>query len=222
MPYLKPFLKVNVHGRFGSSTGVEEWSTGFHVSITSGTPDATAFLETISVPISTFWSSGVVGGSVNYLTELTAAVIGTDGKYLGGAAQATKRRTYTTPVASAGTVVAPWPTSCVLSLRVQSLGRGPTSHGRMYWPMPAMAVTPATGRWPAATTDAIAAAAKTMFQAINAAAVTSFGTGARIVNVSKVGGGGEAGVDMVLVGNRPDHQERRENAAAEIYSVQTF
>ena len=219
MAYLSPFLRVRINGVFGSATGVEQWSTGFKLHLVGGSTDATPFLESIAPAVSTFFGGTALKAGVNtFLTELTGAVIGTDGKYLGGATQATKRHTYGTPVSGAYLGVHDWPFSTVLSLRSSVLGRGPGSHGRMYWPSVGQQVDTNTGRFAAATTATLKDAAVTLLQAINAAGEATFGAGNVIVNASPVGAGHRAVVNRVLVGNRPDHIERRENAVAEAYS----
>jgi len=92
----------------------------------------------------------------------------------------------------------------------------------MYWPACAVAIAPTTGRYSTATIDIISQGAKTLLQAINSQAASSFGSGSRVVNTSKVGAGRMAAVDRVLIGNRPDHQERRENSIPEAYFSQSF
>jgi hypothetical protein len=155
-------------------------------------------------------------GATCFLTELHGAVIGTDGKYVGGALQATKIYTYPTPVAGDGSPAHPWPTATVMSLRVTSRTRGPGSHGRVYYPTLAAIVASATGRYQ--STGFIGDSFKTLLNSLNVLAKTHFGPGVCVVNISPVGSGVIAAVNQLQVGNRPDHQERRENAAAESYA----
>lgn len=223
MAYPEPFARITVLGHFGTATGPEIWTTNFKVGYGGGTTDPTPFLPAIASAIQSFWvSSALNSGSAAFLTELHGAIIGTDGKYLGGATQSTKVYTYGAPVAGTGSGSQPWPTSCVLSLRSSTRGRGPGSHGRMYWPCLATQPAPTTGRYTGATTSAIATAAKTMINAINSAAVATFGPGARVVLASPVREGFMANVDKLLVGDKPDHIERRENATPEAYSTVTL
>lgn len=222
MPYPTPFIRLRINGVFGTPTGTEEWSTGCKIHLGAGTTDPTPFLEAVAPAVSAFFTSTALkSGSTTYLTELTGAVIGTDGKYVGGAAQATRIYTYPTPVSGNGTAIHDWAFACVLSLRTTVLGRGPGSHGRMYWPALAQLVATNDGRFTSSNTDSIRTAAVTLLQGINTAGNASFGSGSVVVNTSPVGSGVRAVVDRVLVGNRPDHIEKRENAVSEAYSVGT-
>lgn len=219
MPYPTPFVRLTIIGHFGAANGAEVWSTNCKIDLSGGTTDPTDFLVDVATDIATFWGSTALNsGSLNYLTELHGAVIGTDGKYVGGAAQATKIFTYVAPVAGSGSNVASWATATVLSLRSSTLGRGPGSHGRMYWPSPAQVVSQLNGRYTPTVTANLAAAAKTMFLGINAAAAANFGSGSSVINSSPVGAGVKTDVDRILVGDKPDHIERRENATPELYA----
>lgn len=223
MAYPEPFVRVTAFGRFGTATGSETWSTNFKVGHLTDTTNVAGFLPAIANAIKPFHTNGILAsGTATFLTELHGAVIGTDGKYVGGDAQATTIYTYPTPAAGGSVGQMPWPTACVLSLRVSSLSRGIASHGRCFWPAVGSVAGSATGRFTQTYTDGVAAAAKTMFDTVNTQAVATFGPGARVINSSPRGAGRQATVTTILVGNRPDHQERRENATVEAYSSVTL
>lgn len=218
MAYVQPFVLLTIFGRFGGANGAETWSTSCKISNLSDATDPTEFLPAVQPAISAFHASPNLNvGSQVYLTELHGAVIGTDGKYVGGDKQATKVYTLPTPTQGAGNTNLPWPTSVVLSLRVSGQNRGRGSHGRMYWPCTGIGLLPTTGRISGGTPQVIANEAATMLKAINTAAVAAFGPGTCVVNTSRLGSGVMNRVDRVLVGDRPDHQERRENDRVELY-----
>lgn len=217
MPYPTPFIRVTIFGRMGSATSAETWSTSFKLGGLADTTDPTDYLADIASDVRGFHvNTNVASGTRTYLTELHGAVIGTDGKYVGGALQATKIYTYPTADAGVGSGSLPWPTAQVLSLRVTSRTRGPASHGRMYWPAVGQTIGLTDGRF--TPMGAVAAAAGVLLTALNVKAKTAFGPGVSVVNTSPRGTGVMAAVNQVLVGNRPDHQERRENAFAEAYA----
>lgn len=221
MAYPDPFIRITAFGRLGSPTSAETWSASFKLGYMSDTTDPTTFLEAIAPAFSTFHASNNVGAGPNtFLTELHGAVIGTDGHYVGGATQATKIHMYGTPVAGAGSGALPWPTAAVISLRVTGRTRGPASHGRMYWPACGLQVDSTTGKFFAMNNAATAAQA--LLNQANSLAKTHFGPGTCIINTSKVGSGTQAAVNQILVGDRPDHQERRENAFKENYVTRSI
>jgi len=174
------------------------------------------FLENVATPISTFHGGQIAAGTTCFLTELTAAYIGKDGKYVGGAAQNTTRRKYGTPVAGAGAAQFPWSQALVLSLRtVLSRGRG--SNGRVYWPATGMSIQGATGLIGTAQIDPTADDAKVLLDALNSAAKAAMpGTGGLSV-MSNVGTGISATVTSVRLGRKLDRQERREKRLSEAY-----
>lgn len=223
MGYEREHILLRINGHFGSSASpLDFWSVGLRLATVGGTPPQTsnlvAFLETISSPIQAFHTSVPVGvGSNCYLSELTAAHIGLDGKYASAFAE-TVRRPYTTPVAGNGTAVNPWNVAHVISLRTQKK-RGLASNGRIYYP--ALATTPAaaTGRLTAGVVAGRIDQAKVMFDAINVAAqaasnglriyVLSFGS--KNPDTGGHGPGWSAVVTDIRGDQRLDTQERREN-----------
>jgi hypothetical protein len=225
LPYSTPFVKVNIEGHFGGSatTPVEKWSAGFHVANAAGIATSQGALLTyftaLATPATTFFQTTNTGTGTNtWLTSISGALIGVDGKYALGKLQSTTRYTLPTPAVGVGGIVSPWPTACVLSLRSVIL-RGPGSHGRMYWPTPALSPTAATGIYNAANVNAIATAAQTFFNAVNTASSTAFGSGSYVSNVSPIGLGAQATIVNVNVGFKPDHMESRESSLLEAYVI---
>jgi hypothetical protein len=223
VPYSTPFVKVNVLGHFGinGATATERWQTGFHVANIGGISTSPAslltFLTAIDPFIATFHSHVNLWASSNsFYDGLNAALIGVDGKYALGSLQPTTIFTRGTPSPGAGTCVNPWATAMVLSLRSAIL-RGPASHGRMYWPQLGTLVTPGLGTWPSSVQNAMATAGQTMFNSINTACATAFGTGSNVSLVSNIGFGSQSPVINVGVGAKPDHMESRERTLQELH-----
>jgi hypothetical protein len=225
LPYARTFVKVRINGHFGPSStppGGEQWSTGFNISSVGGGSfdpvNLLAFLTAIDPLVATFHGSTTTAASTTcYYDQLTAAYIGTDGKYVLGSLQPTTVFNRATPIAGVGTGNGPWSQACVLTLRSLRL-RGPASHGRMYWPAPAMVVTPNTGLITSATVTGVVGNARTMLNAINVQAAAKFGTGSNVALVSQVGGGVESTVTSVGVGSRLDSMESRERNLLEAHS----
>lgn len=219
MTYSSPYVYLRVLGHFGSSgTDKKEiWGVGMKIPFPlPGPSEATlsAFLETCAVPISAYHSNSSVGaGNRAFLTELTGAFIGTDGKYVGGGLQSTQHYVLT-PLAGAGTSVYNFTTACVLSLRTDK-ARGYASNGRIYWPAMALAIDTTSGMF--SNTTQVAIAAKTMLDGINGAAGSILGSGRQLAVMSNVGAGEHAFVRSVRVGSKQDRQERREKQIVELY-----
>ena len=126
-----------------------------------------------------------------------------------------RQYTYPTPVPGGGVPKMPWSTACVLSLRNTARTRGPGSHGRIYWPYLGGTCSSTTGRFVSQTV--FAGNAAVMLNTLNTLAKTHLGPGVSLSNMSKVGSGVQVAVNQVLVGDRPDSQERRENASGDVY-----
>jgi hypothetical protein len=225
LAYSTPFVKVNIEGHFGSSATVpiEKWNAGFHVANPAGIATSQGALLTyftaLAAPATTFFQTTNTGTGTNtWLTAISGALIGVDGKYALGKLQSTTRYTLPTPAVGVGGIVSPWATSTVLSLRSIIL-RGPGSHGRMYWPSPGLSPTATTGAFNATNVNAIATAAQTFFNSVNTASTTAFGSGSYVSNVSNIGLGSQATVINVYVGQKPDHMESRESGIAEAYVI---
>ena len=221
MTYSSNFVYTTINGVFQpSATVLETWKVGFKIPLSSAPSGAqlAAYLAAIETPISTFHSFGnVKAGITAKFTFLTAAHIGTDGKYTGGGAQTTTVRTLATPVAGSGTTQTPFSQAVVLSLRTQ-FARGLASHGRMYWPFTGQVMS-ADGLMATTQAQSIADSAKTMLDAINGAAAAQLSTTNKVSIMSNVGSGQLAPVIKVLVGVKADRQERREKSQLENYQT---
>lgn len=226
MVYSRQHTLIRAIGHFGASASdvQDEWSVGMRLAIPGGTGHPagpyTTLLESIATPIQTFHAANSTGAGFScFLDELTAALIGVDGKYPAGAV--TDHRLYGTPVSGGGgTNVLPWESALVISLRTAN-ARGYASNGRIYWPCGGLAPGGTTGRVADAAVQSRVNGAKTMFDAINTAANT-FATGLRLCVMSSVGLGTTAAVTRVRSDGRIDSIERRENNMPSVYLQATL
>lgn len=221
MPYAEPYLYLRALGVFGAAatSPVESWGVGFkfrHPEAPPSSASLSAFLETASVPLANFHISAVRAGANCFLTELTAAMIGTDGKYLGGGTQQTRHYFYGSPPVGISTSSAPWTQALVLSLRTQ-ISRGPGSNGRIYYPAPALTVDGPTGTLTTTQVNGILPAAKALLDGLNSAKQATMPSTGGLAVMSNVGTGVAATVTAVRIGRRLDRQERRENDVSEGY-----
>lgn len=228
MSYALPFVKVTVEGHFGTSSTniVEQWRAGFHLTknggVIGGTSELTAFLTALITPTITFHNtSALASGTTTWIDAVSAAYIGTDGKYALGSLQSTTRVPLGTPSAGVGTQFAPFSQAMVLSLR-SLLTRGPASHGRIYWPATALTVTSGTGVISSATVTAIRTAALTYLNAINTLASSNFGSGTNVGLVSNKGSGFQSPVTRVGIGQKMDSMESRERDIPEAHIFGTL
>lgn len=226
MSYAEPFVQLRILGTFGASGSAigEIWQAGVKLRNPGTAPSAAnlaAFLAACETPIETFHAHPAHTIGTNcFLQELTAAYIGTDGLYVGGASQQTTRRV-TGPTPGNTTTLWPWTQALVISLRTL-LTRGPGSNGRVYYPFTGHGIEGSDGRLEASAAQAFANGAKAMLDGINDAAETNLpGTGGVSV-MSKVGSGIAATVTSVRVGRRLDRQERRENDLLEDWRSATL
>lgn len=225
MPYSRPFVKIRIQGTLGASAlaPVENWSTGFNIIPTGGgstdPANLLAYLTSIQGAVSTFHAAANAKvGSSCWLTKLTAAYIGVDGKYVLGSLQPTTVYTYGTPVAGNGTVIHSFSTALVTSLRSLRL-RGPASHGRMYYPATAMTVQSTDGTVSSASLALYVPLVKTLIDAANSSAASVLGTGSRVSLVSKVGSGADAVVTSIMVDQKLDQMESRERSVVSAYTT---
>lgn len=222
MTYSSPFVYTRILGTLGNvSTGVEQWGVGFKIPLGVAPSPATltAFLQTISPAVVTFHTGSPIAVGTNvYAKQLTAAYIGTNGRYVGGGTQATTIYDIPSTPAGAGTPTQPFSTAMVISLRTQ-FSRGLASNGRIYYPSLGSAVTATTGLWVSTVGTAWASAAKTLLDNINAAAASILNTSNRVSVMSNVGAGQTAPVTSIRCGLKPDRQERREKRLGENYQT---
>lgn len=222
MPFPVPYTYFTMRGSFGLTAGseIETWQVGFKIPALGGNPSAAQladFLADMETPARTFHAITEVGaGNITHLKALTAAVIGTDGKYTGGGSQVTTERLLSPALGGAGVAVMPYQIASVYSLRTNIL-RGPASHGRFYYPCLSRTWDGGSDLWNATQVQSAATAAVTLIKAINDQADGNLGLNGGVCVMSSVGSGRLAAVEKVLVGRRPDTQRRRVRNVAEDY-----
>lgn len=221
MAYTSNHILTTIEGTFSSTDKADIWRTTFKIPVLGFSVPTDEVLEgwldDISGTISGYFTAGVVlAGSAAKLTGLSAAVVGVDGKYLGGGEQPTTRYSYSTPPVGQGTTQQSWATSLCVSFQT-TRARGRASRGRMYWP--ATGQQPGTdGLLPVAQQTSIIAQAVGLVNNLNSRAATNFGSGtARIAVMSELGSGTTSYVTAVSVGRKLDHQERREGELSEAH-----
>lgn len=222
MAFAREHLLLRAIGTFGLSANTknEEWTAGMRIMVgASGFTEANKaiFLESVATPFSTFHSgSDVSAHTTSWLTALSAAYIGTDGKYVGGAAQETTIRPYGSPSAGVGATAASWDQCRTFTLRTDR-GRGRAHVGRFFWPC-ALALSN-DGRWTAIQSQDAAGAAKLLLDAVNNAAESVWPEAQGVYVFSKIAGDEEP-VTRVEVGRAPDTQRRRTRSLLEEYQGQ--
>lgn len=216
MVYSASHLQVRVLGRFGSpAPGVEQWSTGFRAFMFSpaSEADVAGALADLVTPFQTFFQL-IPASSVCYMDELTGAIIGPDGKYVGGGTQATVRQDLGGPQ-GVGTALHPLATSLALSLGTD-LARGRGSKGRMFWPALSAALSFPEGTYTSGQAG-LATAFATFIEECNTAIQADDRPFGPIGVFSNLGTGTASPVTHIRVGRRVDAQERRERRIAEAY-----
>lgn len=223
MVYASPFLLTTVEGIFGAvATPTEIWRCTWKIRLPNGVGVDTglilSYLTAISDDVATFHalSGGIGAGSDCRIASLAGAIVGVDGKYLGGADQPTTRYTYPTPPTGTGAIHMPLSTACCVTLRTDLL-RGRGSHGRFYWPAGAMTLDAPTMTIGATRRQTIANGAKTMLDQVNDESTSRWGDFARVSVMSNLGSGTTGTVLRAEVGARLDSQERREASIPEAY-----
>lgn len=223
MVYPNNFVQVTIEGVFGTvNSPYDIWRTGFKVDAQSGQFDPaslSAFLVNIQSDITAFHTDPICGsGNLSVITALSAALIGPDGRYVGGDTQETTRLDFASDaIVGAGSSTKALSSACVLTLR-SALARGRASVGRMFWPALALPLTGSGQQVLGSTAQAISLNAATMLNSINATAINEFGTGiAQVTNLSRLGTGVKAPVVRIEVGTRIDMQLRRSNSLPEVY-----
>jgi hypothetical protein len=228
MTFTVPFLQVNVEGQFGSGAGVEFWRVGFKLPINApGTPPSTAeivaYLTAIRAPITTYHSGPAACSNQTYVTAVSGASVGTDGKYLGGGAQQTTRVLMAAPVAgNVSAVSAPYSQAMCITLQA-ALARGRASKGRLYWPATGVSVDAGTGLVADANRNVMATGARVMIDALNSLSDTNLGANiGHIAVMSELGSGTTSTVIGISIGRKPDRQERREKNLSESHNYLTL
>jgi len=196
----------------------EIWGVGLRIFIGATAlveADKAEFLAAVKTAASAFHNSAVnKAPSSCWLTKLTAAYIGMDGKYVGGAAQPTTEDLYTTPLNGGGDPTMPFSHARVYTLRTdQERGRG--SVGRIYYPSGWK--VDSSGLWTAAECQQAADAFRTYVDAINTAARSVWSPASAVSVFSGMGTGEIGEVLTVQVGRAPDTQRRRDSSLPESY-----
>lgn len=224
MPFASPFVLTTCEGIFGTvTTPAEIWRCTWKIAVPNGTPvdldKLDQYVNDIQAAVAAFHVStnGAPNASDNAkLVSLAAALVGPDGKYLGGANQPTTRFTYATPVSGTGTQTHPLSTAICVTLR-SNLLRGRAHAGRFYWPALAAVANAPNGTVLSAYQSGLATKAKTLLDNVNVAAETQWGDFANVSVMSNLGTGTTGTVERVEVGARLDSQERRERSIPEAY-----
>lgn len=220
MAYTQPFVLTTVEGHFGTTTVVNDiWRATWKIPVPAGDIPAggeiLAYLTAVSTPVLSFHTNTTLNtGTFTFLDSIAGAVIGTDGKYLGGGAQGTVRYTYGTPQAGSASSVHSQSAAMCVSMRT-SLARGRASRGRFYWPTRAILLSSADGLLSPANQTFLIGSAKTLIDAINGASNTHLGVTSYVSVMSNLGAGTTATVGSVSIGRKLDHMESREGKLSE-------
>lgn len=221
MAYGSTHILVRANGHFGTSGSASDyWSTGLRFGI-PGTDvvydeaKLQTFVQACFTAATTFHADVTsVVGTACWLDNCSAARIGLNGKY-NPSTQVTK---FSTGGASAGTgtVVLPWNSALVVSLRTPN-PRGPASNGRSYWPMLAGAIIGTTGRISSSVVSNRLANFRTMLNSMNTAA-NVYDPGMKVRVFSNIGLGSAATVTGIRSDDRVDSIERRENQIPSVWT----
>lgn len=210
--YASPFVLTTVEGNFGTAPILEQWRATWKIPVPSGAvPNGAAiltYLTAIKTAVQTFHTGAVSSGLPAQLVSLAGAVIGTDGKYLGGGAQETERYTYPSTVGGSGTPIHPFDAALCVSLRSTN-ARGRASRGRFYWPALAHPLGTTDGLVTPTNHTNLLTAAKVLIDAINTQANTILGPSAYVSVMSGLGSGTSAVVESVSIGRKLDHMSSR-------------
>lgn len=213
MPFAYPFVLTTIEGFFGTNPGEDIWRTTFKIPVDAGEipapSDVLEFCNAIAPDVQNYCaSSDTALGSFTYLEGIAGAVVGTDGRYLGGGSQVTQRYTYGSPVPGTGSAVHPFDAALCLSLK-GAVARGRGSRGRMYFPARAMAIEAGTGKISSSSQFNAASQGKTLIDALNGHAATVFGPARYVSVMSNLGTGTISTVVAVSVGRLLDHMSSR-------------
>lgn len=225
--FADPYVYVRALGFFGTLTArVEEWGVGWKFPLVDGVLGVTsetigALLETIDTSVMTFHqNSGLQAGSACFLEELTGAVVGTDGKYV-GFEQETVHHPYGTPGAGASATIHPWSTAIAITHH-SIFPRGKASKGRVYWPLTAQTMSGTTGTISLGNVTNIQTAYVALVESMNAAvALVSDDISPLAVvgqDTTQLPGGSAARSGTVVAiscGAAPDTQRRRDKSIPE-------
>lgn len=219
MAYSQPFVLTTIRGVFHPTDYEEMWMTTFKLPVnTQNIPAASeilAFLQDIEPDVKAYHTNTTTGaGGNSQVTELTGAVIGTDGHYLGNGTQETVVHKFLAPGTGTGTNVRSFSAACCISMRT-SIARGRGSRGRMYWPARSVPVDTGDGRLTVSQQTAMITNAQTLLNQINSKSATAFGVTSLVSVMSNLGAGTTATVGYVSIGRKLDNMESREGKLSE-------
>jgi hypothetical protein len=187
---------------FGTSyNSVETWSFGVRFGMgTIADPDQT-MADACRTATGTLWNTaGIYMPSSHVLTGVKVAPIGTDGKYPSG--KIAYVGTITPDAGPSNTNLHPAQCTQVVTFLSSFQPRGRASHGRIYLPCPAAAVSASDGT--NGLGSALANAVRDWIVAMNA--ITGLGTA---TIMSDLGGGTTMEITDVRADSLPDTQRRR-------------
>lgn len=187
---------------FGTSyNSTETWSFGVRFGMGSPTDPTQAMADATRTATGTLWNTaGIYMPSSHVLTGVKVAPIGTDGKYPSG--KIAYVGTITPDAGPSNTNLHPAQCAQVVTFLSSFQPRGRASHGRIYLPCPAAAVSAADGTNGLAS--ALATAVQVWLTAMNA--ISGLGTAAIM---SDLGAGTTMEITDIRADNLPDTQRRR-------------
>jgi len=187
---------------FGTSyNSVETWSFGVRFGMGSPTDPTQAMADACRSATQTMWNTaGIYMPSSHVLTGVKVAPIGTDGKYPSG--KIAYVGVITPDAGPSNTNLHPAQCTQVVTFLSSFQPRGRASHGRIYLPCPAAAVSASDGT--NGLGSALANAVRDWIVAMNA--ISGLGTAAIM---SDLGGGTTMEITDVRADSLPDTQRRR-------------
>lgn len=199
-------------------SGAEIWSTGFYMGATGADAavPSLAGANMVKTAWATFFGTAGTGISSRWsTTQVKLARLQTDGHV---ELDTVVYADYPTPTAGGASTTAMPPQCALVATLTTAIPRGLASKGRMYLPGVNFSVG-TDGRILTTSTDVTAANLKTFFDTVNAS-IDKPGT---VINASKgrtpplTGGGVNAVVTGLKIGNVYDTQRRRRNDLVETY-----
>jgi hypothetical protein len=212
-----PHVRVTARGLFDTTSNggeqFEQWSWRLNFSDPSGSEDPVddeAQLADIATDISNF--HGRPGSWISraaVLTEVKAARIGADGKYIG------QPRSVVLSKAGGGPSLV-YPPQVALAVSLGTTRRGATGRGRIFLPAPAMSIGGNTGRISTTDRNAVAGSVAQLLNDLNNQPRIDAFAPSVVIASSK---GYNTEVNSVRVGDVLDTIRTRRNEMGESYSV---
>lgn len=217
--YDRRHFKVTLEGT--NATDQDIWTTGWRIApslasepIVNYPAMANTLLESVTGAAETFWDAiraHIARGTI--LTSAKVAPVDEDGRYIDNMDSVVYD--WETPLAGTGGVVHPPQVSVVASLTTGTR-RGNATHGRMYLPLTAIALSPSDFSITVANRQAVANAVVGLLDdSLGAIADVSLDP----VVMSNIGSGTTRTITTVAVGSIADTQRRRRNRFTEEYTI---